>query len=1418
MNTFAKSILNYFAAYTETRFRFQSKSTYKWTNDHLTCDFPVFQEFQKKILHAIKSRNPIELIINKSEYSISLDIDSFKQCLVNYLNTKYNLDYFNTLIDELRKEKIADKSTNDTPLTDEEEENIIRNSFRKFNLEFRQLISKVLYELQEDKKTELAHLIKDSAMPITSFNPKLIEQNIYDSIKVHTTQSTDCETFHKRVSGVVTEGNWILEMYDLYSMIRKFSTMLRQNTGNAYLFFHDLSVKQETVIENFPIFLIEISIEENPDSVTIRSERGVVFINTPAINSNNFESVLTIPRAARLVEAPDYILGVEKFIQSAYDFYNTFLLEQGFSAIVGEEKPRISFRIGMQIVQKEDRKLLDYSELITRIDAGQGGKFIDFIKDYISGNVSNTTDEVNAEFARKYPPKTANSFLSTIPLSLNDRQKRILTALENQKNKIIVIDGPPGTGKSYVIMAMVYWANQNNKSVVITSHKKAAIDVIDRMITDRFKELHPSAKPSIMRISRESSESVNNYQNTLASPVISAATNRFNEFNNEAVYKDIENWKSKVSDQTEHYWNNSSTYTYQLRDIMDFERLEQALIQKGLLTENIRPLKNRKSNIDIESLAAFLKSIPDNNDTLTVDNLVYLVSYKESVKKIIKACDTINTLPLSLDQIKGLGVIAASLMEDFKHILDEVEPFIKKDTSVIDCDLSFKLALSLFQRSKKEEISIKAKELSSLKNEQIVDNLEKLSGKKRNNLAMGDIRENLIKLHNIENSRQDINEYIQLCEKLGFKNAAIKEVYRFLVSIKSILENSKSDVLELLSALVDKYQEIILKSNLNPHSIHDLKRLFDKNGLHKDLFQYIYLFESLSKNENIDLPKQELLKSYYEGLRRQLENLNDSRLKNLNNHAGDISRIETTLSAGKRLKKEEAEVILKNISCILSEPDLISQFFPMEEDLIDVLIIDEASQVSIAESISLILRAKQVVILGDELQYGAVGAMNVNKTYSAQYFKEILESYEKDYHVSLGEEQKKALIEDATKQVDEDDQECEMVFKPEEGTKEWLKTFNIRTSTLNFARALRNYSISLDTHFRSFTEIIDYSNEFFYKESQIPLIVNRIRTKPIKEVLRFIKVDPKGNAGMNINLDEIEAIKNDIENIVSNGYKGTIGIITSFKEQKEQTEKVLRKEMNNFFKLQKEHKLTIWFVGDVQGEERDTVYYSFVEDKKIGNGSLKSIYPVPDGTADNIRKLKMQRLNVGFSRAKDSMVFVHSMTIGDYSDTRLGDALKHYKDLLDKTQDNFIEDDTVFGSEAEKELYRTIFNTEFYKMNRNNLKITAQFPVGKYIRETFNRYIPKYRVDFLVTLSNNGKDQSLILEYDGLEYHTKKPEVVTEHNFSQEYLDYDIERQMELESYGYRFLRINKFTLLPKEKGQTKVDVLNALFENKFFQ
>lgn len=1416
MNRFAKSILNYFATYTETRFRFQSKSLYKWTNDQLTSDFSVFPDFQKKLLDTIKAKSLIDLSIRKGEYTIVLDVEDFKRRLQCYLKEKFNSAYLDSLIEEIRNESGNVSTPGNTSEANALEEQILRSAFRKFNLNYRTVIRDILLELQEEKKRELVHFIKDSSIPHTSFNPSLVEQSIYDAFQEQASRVKDKDAFYSKLEGIIKAGTWNLEMYDFYSMIRKFSAMLNQTMGTAYIFFHQIFNSNEEDQDQFPLFLVEMTIEEKPEYVRIKSERGIVLINTPAINSFNFETVITIPRAARLVEAVDYLLGVEEFLQNSYNFFKSFLLEQAFAPLVASDRPKICFRIGFQIVLKEDRKLLDYSELITRIDAGKGGKFIDFVKNYVSGNMHNTTDEVDQEYKKKYPPKTASSFLSTIPLSLNRTQKRILTALENPKNKIIVIDGPPGTGKSYTIAAMTYWANQSNRSVVITSHKKAAIDVLDRMMTDYFRKLHPRAKPSIMRISRETAEGINSFQNSLASPVISAATNRANEFNKSAIEKDIDEWKKKVAEQTENYWENANSYISRTKDLLRLEQIEQSLMQKGILTDENRPKKITTTDFDIGSIKEIITCLSDDSGELTLEKLICLAERKNSIDQLLEACNIINSLPITITEIAKLKRISLETMDAFEHVLFNFKHCLKLNSQLFSSDFKFKLFARLVNSKGCKELIEKVKEMKKLEYSDLLNNVAIFYAKDKESLFLGDLLLGISKTKKIEKEREAIDSLVELCDALQIKDADIKEIYSILKSVRSFIHKTNANALNNLILFADNFESTLAGVRLRSNNLRDLKLLFDDSGIHKELLDYITLFIELSQSENIVLPDRQLVESYYESLHKQLEHNNDERFKNLNKHSGDISRIETTFKTGKRLKKEEAEVLLSNISCILSEPDLISQYFPMEENLIDILIIDEASQVSIAESISLILRAKQVVVLGDELQYGAVGAVNVSKAYAAQYFKEILDSYEKDYHIALDEIEKKALVDEASKEIDEEDQESELFFKPEDGTKEWLKTFNIRTSTLSFAKALRNFSTSLDTHFRSFSEIIDYSNEYFYKPSQIPLIVNRIRTKPIKDVLRFIKVETKGNAGNNINLDEIEAIIEDLANLIANGFKGTVGIITSFREQKYQMEEILRKEMPNYHILERDHKLVIWFVGDVQGEERDIIYYSFVEDKKIGNGSLKTIYPIPDGTADNIRKLKMQRLNVGFSRAKDTMVFVHSMPIEEYSDTRLGDALKYYQFLYKNAKDNYIEDENIFGSEAERELYKMIINTDFYRKNRDKIKLIAQFPIGKYLKETYHRYIPKYRVDFLLTVSDRGKEQSLILEYDGIEYHTKNPEMVTLHNFSQEYLDYDIERQLELENYGYRFLRINKFTLLPKDKGQTKIDVLNGLLEQKF--
>ena len=134
---------------------------------------------------------------------------------------------------------------------------------------------------------------------------------------------------------------------------------------------------------------MEISIRDGEDRIIIETPRNVVMLNTPGINNFEFDTVLTTPRACRFTDATISLSAIEKFMQAKYTISESFILTPHFRSMVKDDLPSIRYRIGLQAVKEEDRRILDYSELITSLETGAGRKFIDMISRYING--SNTT-------------------------------------------------------------------------------------------------------------------------------------------------------------------------------------------------------------------------------------------------------------------------------------------------------------------------------------------------------------------------------------------------------------------------------------------------------------------------------------------------------------------------------------------------------------------------------------------------------------------------------------------------------------------------------------------------------------------------------------------------------------------------------------------------------------------------------------------------------------------------------------------------------------------------------------------------------------------------------------------------------------------------------------------------------------------
>ncbi len=1463
MKNLAKSILNYYSTYNETRFRFDTRINFAWSNDDKTLDIPFFPEVAQNLLNEIKDGKRINLSIHPEEHSISLDRRAF--------------------IDEVSRE--AKGLFSRLPETCDPANQETNNALRQFNLDLRSKVQAIQYNMQAQKIAELQNLHGTSYQPKTSFNPSINEQLIYDSIQREINVTTDIEHFKEAVLQIIKNSEYTLVLFDLFAQLRDLDRKI--GLDRVYLFAHQISNEAGS----YPLYFVELSIDNQFASITLIQTQKIIYLNTPAINANKPQDVLTLPRAEEMSNALATIRQLNGFLNTIYHGPQDFLMQDKFPSLILPNYPEISSRVGFQIVKQDSNNLLDYSELLALSDSSVGQKFLNLIDQYINSNVPSTQKETEQQYRDKYPPRDVWNIVDDNPFPLNKSQKKILLAAQNEKNRIIVVEGPPGTGKSHTISALVYMASGLGKSVLITSHKKQALDVIEGYLTAKFRSLNQTGKPAIIRMDKASDGIANPPAQTLANPAFNGAANRVQRIDIAATELKLQETLQKIKEQNQVYWqqfNSALDSNDLISEYLDLERnlqLPESEILICNFTEqdasDLLGFFNQLQEIDFplsyqhmyeyfqkrERYEAYRKALEHLNKDKTIPttaapesvDLSSLESFSQIVRalaisiksdfsvfqddlkpiklrwgdKYLPRADELESLSALLNDIeKHSGLLAGKeskkKREEAEHALEQDHPEfcdqvfklrkvkearkyldeIKKKLAQNSSDSQFTDAYLLAEHKRVSFESIKSnlQQLGHIDHAELIQTIADQTGKKKDDLTLQDLVTG-VDLLGSQNETGLANSLIEeLAAMLETDVSALPLINTRLKRAHEVVSKIQDTDWDWFDKLYDTYPAWLEHLGIGLHDLSNWKQI--PAEMFEKMLRLIQLQNELAALSGASKPAQQDIQEFYRLVHQRYEYQNDERYSDLMNFTGDISRMQTSILTKKRLSSEQTSVMNQHLTCVIAQPSLITDYFPMEEDIFDYLIIDEASQVSIADSLSLILRAKQVIIFGDELQYGAVSAVNVAEHYASAYFKEIIRSYSKDQNFHVSDEDTDRLSREVSKaSVDEDEEETSRIFLPSAGNIEWLKTFSIRTSTLAFCRAMANYSSALDVHFRSFQEIISYSAQFFYKQNSIDLIINRIRTKPIKQVLRFIRVETKTHSASNVNLDEIEVIMDELKQLHEQNFKGTVGVICSFKEQQARMEKEFRNK-NYITHLKADNNLKVWFVGDVQGEERDLIFYSFVQDDKYKTADLRTIYPVVGGTADNIRKLKMQRLNVGFSRAKDTMVFVHSMPLEKYNDTTLGAALQHYHEQLENTRDNYIEDEGIFESEAEKELYRLITQTEFYQKHKDKIKLVAQFEIGKYLEDQYQRYIPKYRVDFLLTLSQGGRERSLILEYDGFEYHFDPN---SPHD--PQYLEYDLARQLELESYGYKFLRINKFNLLPSDPAQTKISTLNKYLQ-----
>ena len=224
-----------------------------------------------------------------------------------------------------------------------------------------------------------------------------------------------------------------------------------------------------------------------------------------------------------------------------------------------------------------------------------------------------------------------------------------------------------------------------------------------------------------------------------------------------------------------------------------------------------------------------------------------------------------------------------------------------------------------------------------------------------------------------------------------------------------------------------------------------------------------------------------------------------------------------------------------------------------------------------------------------------------------------------------------------------------------------------------------------------------------------------------------------------------------------------------------------------------------------QGEERDIIFYSMVA--SISKDKLWGVFikDLKNVDLEEEGQIKAQRLNVGFSRAKETMHFVCSKQVSEFSGS-IGEALRHYENLLTSTAKEKTADLVDKNSKMEEKVIDWFYQTNFWKENQDNIEFSPQFEIGSYLKQLDPSYsYPSYVVDFLISYKlSEEKIKQIIIEYDGFKEHFSNADIVNELNYQDYYNEDDIYRQKVLEGYGYSFLRINRFNI-----GKDPVETLN---------
>jgi hypothetical protein len=502
---------------------------------------------------------------------------------------------------------------------------------------------------------------------------------------------------------------------------------------------------------------------------------------------------------------------------------------------------------------------------------------------------------------------------------------------------------------------------------------------------------------------------------------------------------------------------------------------------------------------------------------------------------------------------------------------------------------------------------------------------------------------------------------VELSDALKLKVNVLSLMQRMGASIEDYRKYREDYLEEMMTLAEDKGSAWRVKESIDPEQVRYLRnsqvvalqRLYEWDASGENL-----LAKKLESENATRVSALMAIKGYAETLRAFTARL---RWKTK-------SRVE---SANKKI---DFNRLLEVFPIVLGEIKALHAFLPFQTEIFDLVIIDEASQVNLAEIVPILYRAKKICIVGDHKQLGieAGGLIFLNKFFERLMWQRHFENVEGRVLTVDEAKQRSLLVTDSS----------------------------ILDLARNEANALLTESNSntLREHFRSLPMLAEFTSSEFYKDNPKEEGLRVMTSTPGRQKLvafKDIEVAGTRSTSNKSNPDEVEKVvelvggilKRDETSDLSDLWKieelsgvPTVGVVSFISDQIVALEEACLKT----FSIEDMRKIDL-MIGTpekFQGNERDVIIFT----PSVDETCSRSVGFMEEA----------KRFNVATSRAKLFTLFVHGKIPKNME--RMQRLIKTMESPVSETTTQgrlprgWQSDPTTIRSQIEKELYEDLIN------------------------------------------------------------------------------------------------------------------------------